>query len=180
MNRPHPYRMWEVFFRIGESASFNVANATFTEKQLGDVAREAALCALARVKGDVLPLVRKMQAAGFIDWYSFLIHDREGGVPTTDNGAYVHLRVSLTEAGAVLDPIRWTDAAWEMISCMEVKSSEVEDWWLIGEQSALVLAVIERHVHLDGQLLLEQLGQAIHHLSNMTQIPFPRPSWMAL
>src|SRR5208283_2729129 len=48
----------------------------------------------------VAPLVRDLTQKGTINWYCFLIHNWESGVPTRrdDDKLYVHLRMALTKA----------------------------------------------------------------------------------
>jgi hypothetical protein len=52
------------------------------------------------IRTEVFQTIRQLEKDGIIDWYSFLIHDRESGdIPTTidDNNLYFHIRVSLSE-----------------------------------------------------------------------------------
>ena len=49
------------------------------------------------IKTKVYPTIEQLKKDAKVDWYSFLIHSRRSGVPTTDddNNAYFHIRFSL-------------------------------------------------------------------------------------
>ena len=48
--------------------------------------------------------------------------------------------------------------------------ADLWDWRILGEQTALLFDVIERHAALDDEALIQKIGQFLHYFSNMTQM----------
>lgn len=81
MEKPNLNRMWETFIKIGSAE--NILNAYH----------------LGIIRSKIYPLIILLKNKEIIEWYSFLIHGRNSGVPTTeeDDNIYFHIRVSLKE-----------------------------------------------------------------------------------
>lgn len=170
MKAPALNRMWETFLYLSDGAEDGAENS-------GGEAINPALVILKRLREDVLPLVRRFEREGLVEWYSFLIHDRAGGVPVPegDRGVYVHLRFSVT--AGVSESAYVFPSQWAMTRPVPMPHFEAVDavyptweWRLLGEQSALVLKVIEKNITLDDEGQSQCLGQFLHHFSNMTQM----------
>jgi hypothetical protein len=102
-----------------------------------------------------------------IDWYSFLIHDRKSGVPTTpnDKNLYFHIRVSLKHKvksddfkNALPDYCVMTRPApldstksigineTTIFDISSLKNEQIEEVWrIIGEQSEWFLNALLTH-----------------------------------
>lgn len=138
------------------------------------------------MRENILPLVRRLEAADVIEWYSFLIHDGTCGVPTTpdDKALYIHLRLSLSPVAKDTDLAAALQAPWEMtrpaplsreIAGFDASAFDDGDldpmWWMIGEQSALMLKFVEHHSpSTDAAQLLKHIRQFLHFFANMSQM----------
>jgi len=79
MQKPDLDRMWHTFIKIG------LPNQISCEKIIH------------MIRSNVTSTISLLWDNSLINWYSFLIHDRRSGVPTTedDDNLYFHIRVSL-------------------------------------------------------------------------------------
>ena len=160
--------MWELFIRIPAKTDLGL---------LYDM-----------IRFQVFPIVSKLMSEGTIEWYSFLVHNRESGVPTTkeDDNAYFHVRVSFRD-GYVVSKEEFNKLlpdycqkhltrqcpGVESISGIEksaLRNGDIaEAWRIIGEQSEWVMSVLE--IHREGvQVSTKQIAQFLHYYSNMTQL----------
>lgn len=158
-----PDRMWETFLKIGEQ---DPSDATITEG--------GARLMVQVVREHILPMVRCLERDKLIDWYCYLVHDRSGGVPEPDGerGVYVHMRYSCESgnrsASSGFDNELFP-SPWGMTRQMSPPAAnEMASWRRLGEQSAMVLRIVERHQ--DDDECLRQLAVMLHYFSNMTQM----------
>jgi hypothetical protein len=168
MQKPNLENMWEFFIRIPAKADLGL---------LHDM-----------IRFQVFPIVSRLMSDGAIEWYSFLVHNRESGVPTAkdDNNVYFHVRVSFKNGYTVskeeLDKLL-PDYCQKHLTkkCTDVKSINgieqsslkngdlAEAWRIIGEQSEWVMRMLE--IHNEGaQVPVNQIAQFLHYFSNMTQL----------
>lgn len=135
---------------------------------------------LACLRDQVLPLVRKLESAKTLDWYSFLIHGYASGVPTTpdDRRNFVHFRFVTKRLVTPQLPPGWlftqkrqlsTEIAGVQMAALATGDCDGA-WRLIGAQSAWVLAFIEQHKNADMRDLIVHTKQFLHFFVNMTQM----------
>jgi hypothetical protein len=184
-------RTWETFLRIVDPSKQDLAPiadaAWCTAKGIEPEAPELLL----QLRDEVLPLVRRLEkGTPALTWFSFLVHNRESGVPTTpeDHGAYIHLRMMFKRGEAPdFDLTRVIPPAWAMTHKCEL-SSEIAGfdlkalslignegvdrvWYLIGAQSKMFLSLIENHrPDTDGLTLTKHVRQFLHFFANMAQM----------
>lgn len=130
----------------------------------------------------VSPLVKNLKGSKLISWYSFLLHNRASGVPSTpdDVGLYIHLRVELAPfiqenqvrkalpdycqmtrimPGPHPHPISGLDASF-------MKDGDIaQAWKVLGESSEWVLSMLDAHAP-DQDLPLQHLAQFLHFIGN--------------
>ena len=140
MNTPDITRMVETFIRIDVRADL--------------VATWQRYLNLLRLV--VAPLIRELMRDRLIDWYSFLVHGRQSGVPTTeeDDGVYIHLGMALApgiDVASLLDrlpascvmtrPMPMPNrASLDTIDIQSLTGAKVEwGWRVLGESSEWVL-----------------------------------------
>ena len=82
MNNPNTERVVETFIPI---------------MIIGDTTIQVWHRYLDFIRNEIAPIIRRLEELKLISWYSFLIHDKNSGVPTTkdDNRSYVHLRFEI-------------------------------------------------------------------------------------
>jgi len=166
MNMPDLDRIWETFIQIPSPSLLGIY-VQMIRKQLA-------------------PLILDLQQRGFIDWYCFLIHDRNSGVPTTENDlhAYFHLRFALREE---VSPSSFLSSL--SVCCTMTRKARVEAvqsilgidsgllknrdirqaWRIIGEQSEWVLKMLDIYRE-DADPYPTQIVQFLHFFANMTQV----------
>jgi hypothetical protein len=171
MQRPILSRMYETFIKIG--------TIPMTYQHIFSLIITKVYLTIEQLKKD-----------GKVDWYSFLIHSRESGVPTTidDNNIYFHIRFSLSKEAtdevlkslpdfcvltrkvkpASVDSISVTAT---MIYNPSLRKQEGIDevWRIIGEQSELMLKVFDSYKD-DAIVPVEEIGSLLHYFHNMVQI----------
>lgn len=187
MNKPALTRMWEAFLPV-------MVTPTVPEGAALSVA------VLRHVRQELLPLLRRLEAEGTIDWYSFLLH----GHPADPNRVALHLRATFTpefmsrigpsdavgpsHLYAVGLPHEWLQArAIVPPACQDIAGLDkaalvggdiARAWWLIGEQAAWLLHLVESHDQKMGEIpLLMHIVQFLHYLHNMTVVPDGIPEW---
>jgi hypothetical protein len=130
----------------------------------------------------VAPLVRDLRGKGAIDWYCFLVHDRESGVPTSadDEKSYVHLRMSLTKTSDEAEFIKGlpsfcrfsrrmsfpNPSSLDRVDIQALAQGQVEQGWkILGESSEWVLKMLDAHD--PGKPIPRQnVVQFLHYLGN--------------
>ena len=112
------------------------------------------------LRSKVAPLVGHLLNTGIIDWYSFLVHNRASGVPTSEHDFdyYVHLRMGLTDTSSESDLIEqllsWCQMTQKMriphppsldsVDVQSLNNGKVEQGWkALGEVSEWVLNMLE-------------------------------------
>jgi hypothetical protein len=141
------------------------------------------------IKTKLYPTIEQLKKDGKVDWYSFLIHSRQSGVPTTvdDNNAYFHIRFSLSKDVIEKDVLETLPdfcvmtrkaplSGVESISMGKTKYNTSlrkhegieEVWRIIGEQSELMLKVFDSYKD-DAVIPLEEIGSLLHYFHNMVQ-----------
>jgi hypothetical protein len=171
MQRPTLNRMYETFIKIG--------TLPMTYQHIFSL-----------IKTKVYLTVKRLKKDGKVDWYSFLIHSRESGVPTTvdDNNLYFHIRFSLSKdvnekdvSATIPDFCVMTRKAplsgIESISMSKTKYNPSlrkhegieEVWRILGEQSELMLKVFDSYKD-DAIIPVEEIGSLLHYFHNMVQI----------
>jgi muconolactone delta-isomerase len=140
------------------------------------------------IKTKVYPTIEQLKKDGKVDWYSFLIHNRRSGVPTTsdDNNAYFHIRFSLSKEAdkeQILKSIpdfcvmtrKVNPSSVESISISTtmkfnpslLKQGGIEEIWrIIGDQSEFFLNVFERYKD-DVVIPVEEIWSLLHYFHNM-------------
>ncbi len=146
------------------------------------------------LRSHVAPLVRGLTKDGVINWYSFLVHGRQSGVPTSadDDGFYIHLRMTLADSISENELISKIPNYCLMTRRMEVTNphsldtvdinfltdSRVEiGWKILGESSEWVLQLLDSH-DPQKQIPPQNVAQFLHYLGNQlfvraVQIPMP-------
>ena len=81
MQEPNLNRMWETFIKIGLPKAVPLTKS------------------YRMIRSMVYPTILDLTQKEIIDWYCFLVHNRESGVPTTedDDNLYFHIRFSLSK-----------------------------------------------------------------------------------
>ena len=157
MQKPKLDRMWETFVRIPPNS--NPINL---------------------IRFQIIPLISQLKDKGHVQWYHFLVHNRESGVPTSDDdkNAYFHIRFEFEGA----DPIRilpdycvmtQKTRQLENITGIEkslLKNEEIEEAWrIIGEQSEWLINMLSIYKE-DRDIPPIQTMQYLHYYFNMMQL----------
>jgi hypothetical protein len=163
--------MWETFIRIGSPPEEKV-----TLVELFNV-----------IRFKIYPMISDLRQKNIITWYSFLIHNRLSGVPTTedDNSPYFHIRLSIKDDLKHKDDVNKHLPTYcekhftrlckgtESISGIDKSRLKNEDiteaWRIIGEQSELImnmLLIFKENAEIPPQ----QIVQFLHFFANMTQL----------
>jgi len=136
----------------------------------------------------IRPLINRLRDEGLINWYCFLIHNRESGVPTSadDKNAYFHLRFDLKKSANPIDFLpdycvmtRKVDRTrTESITGVDkslLKDIQIEEAWkIIGEQSEWVMNMLSIY-DKDIDIPLDQIAQFLHFFFNMVQMAIKCP-----
>lgn len=164
MQKPNLDQMWEIFVKFSwddrlQGSHFNI------------------------LREKIFPLLSGLENDKIINWYSFLVHDRNHGVPApeNDNNPYFHLRFALIKD---VDPkefipdycvfTRKIEVAWiNAISGLDtylLKNDEIEEAWrIIGEQSEVIFKMLNIFKE-DINILIQSVFQFLHFFANMTQV----------
>ena len=142
----------------------------------------------------VAPLVHDLRNRNLIGWFSFLVHDRNSGVPTTPNdpASYLHLRFERMP-GVDFDTLLAALPAFcvfsQPVPPPDERSLQPADhtalvapevatgWALFGASSEWALDLACAHKD-DRPLPVDNLAQFLHYLGNQllirtTNIPMP-------
>jgi hypothetical protein len=142
------------------------------------------------IKTKVYATIEQLKKTGEVEWYSFLIHGRLSGVPTTidDNNAYFHIRFSLSKEADEKEVLKSlpdfcvmtkkvNPASVESISVTSTmmynpslrKHEGIEEVWrIIGEQTELLLKVFDSYKD-DAVIPLDEINSFLHYFHNMVQ-----------
>jgi len=177
-------KIWETFLPIATWHTADLAPAADTAWLLSKGCEATSPALLVQLRDEVLPTVRRL--APYIEWFSFLVHDRASGVPTTedDKRCYIHLRLKLRTfrqhevipaiSRFLSDPWKFTrkvDLSRE-IAGVDPKVLDVDRAWAeLGKQSEWLLNFIEAcDENADGLQLVRLVRQFLHFWANMTQM----------
>ncbi len=169
LKKPDLDRMWETFLKV-----------SFEDVQSHKHFQTLRL--------DLLPIISQLMERGLIDWFCFLLHDRNSGVPTDadDPSLYLHLRFSVREnvdPHAIIASLPEYFIMTRQIERNRVESIAgidnsllkqqqiVEAWRVIGEQSEWLLDMLQIYRE-DVTVPPEQVSQFLHFFANMTNIRF--------
>ena len=134
----------------------------------------------------VAPLVRDLTQKGVIHWYCFLVHDRESGVPTSeeDDRSYVHLRMALRKPSNEAEFMKRLPSfcyfsrkmsmpsppSLDNVDIQSLSNGQVEQGWrILGESSEWVLKMLDAH-DPKKQVPPQNVAQFLHYLGNQLQI----------
>ena len=137
------------------------------------------------IRSKIYPMITRLIDNGMIRWYCFLIHDRNSGVPTSedDNNPYFHIRFALerrVDAQEFLGSLpdycvmtRRIERRLESIRGIDksiIKGEEIEEAWrIIGEQSEWFLDLLNIHKE-NIDVPPQQIAQFLHFYANMAQL----------
>jgi len=169
MQKPDLNRMWETFIKF-----------SWNDVPLGrhfDIIRKK-----------VYPLISRLKDEGIINWYCFLIHDRNSGVPTSEDdiNPYFHIRFAVKKEINPKDVLpsycvltRKIEREWvaqisigrnEVMNTSLFDPEEIEEAWrIIGEQSEWLFSMLNIFKK-DQNIPLRYVGQFLHYYANMTQL----------
>ncbi len=159
MNKPDLGRMWETFILVESKDWFAIQRG---------------------IRKQIATLFPRLLESNEIDWYQFLIHDRNSGgipIPPTDTRLYYHIRYCPT-SGAPLklpDYCQMTRTIVEPLTTIagiddSALVGTIEDaWWIIGEQSQFIIDLF--NIYKAGDIPIQQVAQFLHFFRNMTQTP---------
>lgn len=171
-------KIWDSFLPIQANLNSDLVSLDHTWL-LANGIHATAPKVLHLLSNEVLPLVKKLHKQ--LDWFMFLIHDRDSGVPTQYPGEYIHMRFVLKKSGRLDLPLRWVMTK-SMKSAADVDGPYPR---LIATQSEWVLRLIEalnsddfvgseggQKKHVRGDLFsnVKQVKQFLHYFANMTQM----------
>ena len=170
MEKPNLDRMWETFIKISSKRTPQGNEIILT-----------VLYDLIRFK--ISPLTSNLI------WYHFLIHNKESGVPTSedDDNAYLHIRFEPKNPDDFLNSLpdycvmtRKVNRKWvEQISIgkgitfdtSRLKHEKIEEVWrIIGEQSEWFINMLNISKE-DVEISILHVNQFLHYFSNMAQMP---------
>jgi hypothetical protein len=134
------------------------------------------------LRSKVAPLLQGLIKKRQINWYSFLVHNRQSGVPTkdSDNGLYVHIRM-VPSKGITLKRLRpqlpsvclMTRRIRQPIpNALDnanvnalIGSTAAEGWRVLGESSEWVLRMLQAH-RPNAPIPVNNVAQFLHYLGN--------------
>ena len=140
------------------------------------------------IRSKIHPMISHLKNNDMINWYCFLMHNRESGVPTTedDNNPYWHIRFEPKQDMNPKDFLpkycvmtRKVKFEWvadisigrgEVMDKSLLKNGEIEEVWrIIGEQSEWLLSLLDIYKE-DVKITSKQVSPFLHYYSNMTQL----------
>jgi len=190
VEKPDLEQMWETFIKIPDLFQMWLA---FEKNPTEDKIAKINNCVCNMIRFKIYPLISLLRNNGVIDWYCFLIHDRNYGVPTSedDNNLYFHIRfevkkdVNLNQFLISLPNYcvmtrRISPRMVESINGIDkalLKNEEIEEAWrIIGEQSEWLLNMLNTHKE-DVDIPFKQVAQFLHYYFNMTFNITPQAVW---
>lgn len=168
MEKPDLSKMWETFIKIPAEDNRMKISALYNT-----------------IRSKIYPMISGLKDNDMINWYCFLIHDRNSGVPTSkdDSNPYFHIRFTLkknVDPDEFLDSLpnycvmtRHIERRLESITGINksiIKNEEIEKAWrIIGEQSEWLLNLLNIHKE-NVDIPPQQIAQFLHFYANMTQL----------
>ncbi len=150
-------RMWETFIKIAPKET-----------------------AITGIRSKIRPLNFRLRDEGIVGWYHFLLHNKQSGVPTSDDDTapYFHIRFEFEGA----DPTKILPDYCGMtrkigpienitgIDKSLLRDEQIEEAWrMIGEQSEWVLNMLDIHKE-NVDVPPKQIMQFLHYYFNMLQL----------
>ena len=159
------FPLYDIFIRIGLASEPSVERC------------------ISVIRSQVSPLISYLKEKRMINWYFFLIHNREsGGIPTTkdDRNAYYHIRFGLesnidseTFLKSVEDYLEYKPL-WRRTNDPVIhggfdrsgfRNEQFEEAWkVMGEQSEWIINMIEVHKK---NVNIAHIVQFMHYFLNM-------------
>lgn len=175
-------REWATFLRIPPPNTSNLVPALDPGWCAARGVNTGAEVVLRLLRDYVVPAIRHYEQRGLVG-YHFLVHDRQSGVPTTeeDHSAYIHLRLSFKKSvtlhereGFVMTQPVSTKGQTSIggLDMAMIKHGLPSAEILINMQSAWVLALVAAHTWDDDANMVRQVLQFGHFFANMTQMHF--------
>jgi hypothetical protein len=181
MEKPDFNRVYDVFIPIGLPQEIRL-------RKLIDM-----------IRFEIYPLISYLKKSKMINWYFFLIHNREtGSIPTTedDRNLYYHLRFGLEKninpedfLQSIEDRLRfkplWRTTKNPAISIGRnkpmhkniLKNEEYEEAWkIMGEQSEWIINMLNAHkddIEISEKEYYEHILQFMHYYFNMLALLIP-------
>ncbi|MES2179828.1 MAG: hypothetical protein V4550_18350 [Gemmatimonadota bacterium] len=173
-------REWVTFLRVPEPSTTDKVPALEPAWCQARGINPAAPVVIRLLRNEVLPLVRYLERKRGLVGYHFLVHDRQSGVPTTedDRGAYIHLRLVFKKAinlkvasnFGMTRPATTGQTEIGGVDLSLIPGGLKTANQLLNAQSAWVLAFIEAHAWKDDADMVRQTRQYLHFFANMLQI----------
>ena len=164
MQKPDLNRMWETFIKIGLPQETSLQKIVCT------------------IRSKISRMIYGLNQEKIINWYFFLIHNRESGVPTTqdDDNLYFHIRValrknvkpkdfreSLPDYCVMTRPIERRLESIVGINKSIIENKEIEEVWrIMGEQSEWIINMVNIHKE-NVAIPIPQITQFMHFYLNM-------------
>jgi len=168
MQEPDLNLMWETFIKIPTEDNGIKLNLLYNN-----------------IRSKIYPMISHLKDNNMINWYCFLIHDRNSGVPTSedDRNPYFHIRFALKRDVAPNEFLsslpnycvmtRHIEHRLESIAGIDrsiIKNEEIEEAWrIIGEQSEWLISMLNIHKE-NVEIPPLQIAQFLHYYFNMTQL----------
>ena len=169
MEKPNLNRMWETFIKVPkEEDKTKYYNLLYND-----------------IRFKIQPVISKLIENNLINWYHFLIHNRDSGVPAPegDNDLYFHIRFSFKDHANPEDILnllpdycvmtQHIDPPLKSVEGIDntiIKNEEIEEAWrIIGEQSEWLLRMLAIHKE-DANVSIQQVGQFLHYFASMAQL----------
>lgn len=176
------HKVWETFLLISPGTT-DEAPAADPAYLIAKGMEPEAPQVLRLLRQHVIPAIELLKTEK-LNWYSFLVHNRDSGVPTTedDKNCYIHLRVRFEDKIDLRLPLPFCmtrpielgrEVAGVDRKLLAAQPFDPIDlvWDLIGEQSQFLVRVVGLHRDgIDDFELLKQIRQFLHYFSNMTQM----------
>jgi len=169
MEKPNLERMWETFIKFSMEDIYSAKHFDI-------------------IRNQIYPLITKLKDDGIINWYCFLVHNKDSGVPTTpdDTSLYFHIRFDVKEDINLMQFLpsycvltRKIEPSWVKdisigqgvkFDTMLMKDESIEEVWrLIGEQSEWVLNLLNSFKE-NVTIPLQYVGQFLHYYANITML----------
>ena len=171
LEKPNLDRLWETFIR-------------FSWEELSS-GRYIDL-----IRDKVAYTISMLKAKGGVGWYCFWIHDKNSGVPTTEDDEYLyfHIRFEITKHVSPVDilPIycvltRQVEPKWVKSVAIDGSGTEFdvsllrdesieEVWRLIGEQSEWLLYLLDRFKD-NTNIPVSHIKGFMNQFTDMTALP---------
>jgi hypothetical protein len=169
MEKPNINLMWETFIKTSR-----------TEIIQGEHVNT--------IRRKITPLVYDLKEKGMVNWYCFLVHNRNTGVPTTDddNNPYFHIIFGLNEGVDSKDFERYIENKFRYCIMTRKKgdgtaisgfddispltNGDIEDLWrIIGKASEWILEMLSLYKE-EVEIPPNHVMKFLHYYANMTQM----------